>query len=316
MRRFLSAVLILAAFMLIPVTPARAGGEGIALVVNEDAVSLSDLKDRMHLVMASSGLPDTPDIREKLTPQIAGALIEEQLKMQEAKRLNITVTPEEVDQGFAALSAQNKFTPDQFKSLLKKGGINIATMQRQIRAQIAWSKVVQDELRPKITVTDSDIENVLQRLQANKGQIEYLLAEIFLPIENAKDEQSIQQLAQRLHTQIKSGQAPFFKIAQQFSKTAGASKGGDMGWVQQSQLPPELASALTGMAKESLTDPVRSLSGYHIMLVRDIRTIADDTIPPREEIVSGIGMERLERLQRRLLMDLKSAAFIENRVES
>ncbi|HEX6841365.1 MAG TPA: SurA N-terminal domain-containing protein, partial [Stellaceae bacterium] len=72
----------------------------IAAIVNDEVVSLNDLSNRMQLVMRSSGMEDTPQNRSRIQPQILRSLIDEKLQMQEAKRLNITVTPEELDQAF------------------------------------------------------------------------------------------------------------------------------------------------------------------------------------------------------------------------
>ncbi len=128
--------LSLACFLLaVPALPAAAREAGIAAIVNHDAISMTDLNDRIRLIMASSGLPDTPEIRSKLTSQVIDSLIEEQLMIQEATDRNISISPEEVKQGFAQLATQNKVSPEQFEGMIRGSGINIGTMQRQIRAQ-------------------------------------------------------------------------------------------------------------------------------------------------------------------------------------
>ncbi|MCB1562529.1 MAG: peptidylprolyl isomerase [Alphaproteobacteria bacterium] len=295
---------------------AQARSEGIAVVVNEDAITDSDLNDRLKLVIVSSGLPDNQDTRLKLVPQVVASLIDEQIMLQEARRLDISVSQEEINQGFATIAAQNNVEPAKFKSMLQNSGINTATMENQIESQISWSKVIQQKLRPQLIISEKDVDDVIERLHRDKGKSEFLLAEIFLPVDDPKEEGDARQLADRLAGQIKSGKAPFFRVAQQFSKAAGAARGGDMGWIQQGQLPDELDATLQTLSKNEVSAPVRSLSGYHILYVRDKRLISEDTIPPREEIFNDLGIKRLERMQRRYMMDLKSQAFIENRARS
>lgn len=313
MRIFL--VLIMFSLALLLPLVSQAQSEGIAAVVNADAISESDMNDRLNMVLVTSGLPNNAEVRSKLAPQVIGSLIEEQIKLQEARALEIEVPSEEIEQGFATIAQQNNIPPDKFKDVLKQSGINIDTMRRQIESQIAWSKVVQKKLRPQVIVSDNDIDAVLDRLSSNKGLTEYLLAEIFLPVDDPQAENDTRQLAQKLSSEIKKG-APFFKLAQQFSKAAGAAQGGDMGWIQQAQLPEELAQSAQQLEKDAASDPIRSLSGYHILYLRDKRQISDETMPGRDQVMTQIGLERLERLQRRYLLDLKSAAFIENRVGS
>ncbi|MGQ0527729.1 MAG: peptidylprolyl isomerase [Alphaproteobacteria bacterium] len=302
--------LILISFLIMTL-PTRA--ESIAAVVNADAISMSDLEARTDMIVISSGLPNSKEVREKLTPQILSALIEEQLKMQEAARLNVKVADEEINSGFAELAAQNNIPIDQFMLMIEKSGIDLETMKNQIRAQIGWGKVIQQEMRQKITVTDTDIDDYIQRIKSNKGKTEYHLAEILLPVDTERPEGEALKVADRLVQEITKG-ARFSKVAQQFSAAPGATQGGDRGWVQQGLLAPELDSVIQTTAKGMVTPPIRAVDGIHIFLVRDVRVITDESIPPRDKIYNMLGIQRLERLQARALLDLKSTAFIQTRV--
>ncbi|MFK7840043.1 MAG: peptidylprolyl isomerase [Bdellovibrionales bacterium] len=292
----------------------RAAEVGIAVVVNEDAITFSDLNDRYRLILVSSGIPDGPKTRQRLMPQIVSALVEEQLKFQEGLRNEVEVTQSEVNNGFSAIAEQNGLKPEEFREGLARSGINIETMYRQIRAQIVWSKVVSKSLRSQVNVTESDIDTVLDRLENNIGGFEYLASEIYLPVEEQGQEAQVRDLARNLATDMQAGKVPFFRIAQQFSKAPGAPQGGDLGWVQAGQLPREIDEVLIGLEPKQVSSPIRSLGGYHILLLREKRQIAEETMPERNAVGSSLGMERLDRLQARLLLDLKSSAFIEDRL--
>lgn len=286
----------------------------IAAIVNEDAVSGADVQDRMRLILASSGMKNTEEIRARIMPQVINGLIEEQIQMQEARRLEIVVTDEEIESGFAAIAAQNNMPAEKFLDLLKHQGIPQRTLARQIKAQIAWSKVVAKLLRPQIDITPNDVIARMERLRANIGKTEYLTAEIFLPVENPAEESKTRQLADELTRDIRNKKVPFQAVAVQFSKAAGAAQGGSLGWVQQGQLPKELDAVLTTLNEGEVSAPTRSLSGFHILTVRKKRTIAEENLPSEDDLTNQIGMERLERLQHQHLSDLKSTAFIDRRV--
>jgi len=296
--------------------PLQAREMGIAVIVNEDPITFTELEERYRLILASSRIPDSPKTRARLMPQIVSAMIDEQLQFQEGTRSKLKVSQSEINNGFATIAQQNKLSADEFRNALRRSGINLATIERQIEAQIMWSKVVGRQLRSKVNVSDNDIDTVEQRLNNNIGKTEYLTSEIFLPVERTADEPQVKELAYNLTRQMKAGQAQFFRVAQQFSKAPGAPQGGDLGWVQEGQLANELDQALLQMEPKTISEPIRSLGGYHILLLRNTREITPETIPAREQIRSSIGMQRLDRLQQRLLMDLKSAAFIENRLGS
>lgn len=290
--------------------------EAIAVIVNDDAITVSDVNDRLHMVLSSSGLPDNQDTRQRLTGQVVASLVEEQIKLQEAENLDITVGEQEVQGGFSNLAQMNNMTSEQFREVIRRAGINIASMYRQIESQIAWGKVVQAKLRPQVKIADKDIDIALERIENNIGKPEYLVAEIFLPVEDPREDSDVRQLASRLVSDIRAGKVPFFKVAQQFSKAPGAPQGGDLGWVQSGQLDDDLADTLEGMKNNTVSSPVRCVGGYHILFLRDQRVMEDSRVPSREQIMENIGVQRLERMQRRYLMDLKAAAFIENRLES
>lgn len=287
---------------------------GIAAVVNDAAISMRDVEDRIRLVLASSGLPDNKDIRARIMPQVIESLIEEQLKLQEARRNKLAVSDEEVQEGLATIAKQNNFTSDQFVGIMKKQGIPKNTLTDQIRAQLAWNKVVKEKLRRQVDVSETDLKVRTERLKSKIGQTEFLVSEIFLPAETPKRLAEAQQFAQRLTAEMKEKKIPFGALAAQFSKAAGADKGGSIGWVQQGQLDPALDKILMTLEPGGVSAPVRNGNGVHILYLQKKRTLTEDSIPPRDELMNMIGFERLDRVQQRALMDLKSSAFIDRRV--
>lgn len=294
-------------------TLTHAATQEIVAVVNEDAITAADLNKRLALIMASSGLPNTPEIRQKLAPQVINGLIEEQLMIQQAAKMDLTVTPEEIENGFNTIGQQNNMDGTKFKAMLKKGGIDISTLESQISAQIGWGKVVQAKLRTRVMISERDVDDALARIKAKVGATEYLVAEIFLPVDNKSKEDQAMQLANRMVGEIKKGKASFFKLAQQFSKSAGSAKGGDIGWMRQDQMAPEFLSGLKGVEKNQVSQPVRTSQGVHILFMRDTRSISDATVPSREQVYQNLGTERLDRLQRSYLRDIKASSFVDIR---
>ncbi|MBL8638154.1 MAG: peptidylprolyl isomerase [Alphaproteobacteria bacterium] len=295
-------------------SPALAAGkEGIAAVVNQDVVTKSDLMARHDLIAASTGLPRTPELMAKLRPQIVDMLIEEEIKMQEANRLKIEVTKEEIAQGFKSIADQNKVSPQDFRKMLESSGIRVGTMEDQIRAQIAWTKVVQRKIRPQIEVSDADVDSELEQLRANIGKPQYKISEIFLPLMEGKKPAEIQSFAEKLVSQLQKKPEAFGKVAQQFSAAPGAAQGGAVGWVIGGQMPTEVDAVLPSLSPRSISNPIKTQSGFYIIFLQEKREITEALLPSREDIMQRVGGMRLDRAQRRYLMDLRSSAFVEKR---
>lgn len=288
--------------------------EGVAATVNDEPITLSDVYDRLKLMIVSSGLPNTPDIQQRLKTQVLNMLIEEKLQVQEARQQGINITQEDVDGGFATIAGNNKMEPDRFKAMLQHGGIRIRTLENQIRAQIAWGKVVQRKLRPQIEVSETDIDARETFVASSLGKTQYQVAQIFLPVDSMQNDAEVKALADRLRIEMTQKNAPFPQVAQQFSQEAAAARGGDLGWVQDGQLPDALNEALATMQEGTLSEPIRSISGYHIVFLRGKRTVQQENLPNRDQLMQQIGTERLERLQRGYLNDLKAGAFVDRRV--
>ena len=312
MKKIISTIFV-SVFILFATTMSAHAMERIALIVNDTAITEHDIQSRMKMIMASSGLPNTDDVRAKIVPQIVKSLIEEQLKLQEAERLDIVINESDVKKGFAQVAQNNKMSAEKFEKALKGAGIDVRSIERQIQAQIAWSQVVQKRLKPQVFVSDGDIEDARARLAGAQGKTEYLLGEIFLPVNDPSDEADVKKAMNSLAKQAKSKNGSFYKLAQQFSKAAGAAQGGNVGWVQEGQLDEVLDEALVSLEKSQISNPIRSADGYHLFLMRDRRVVDAETLPSEAQIQYDLGIKRLERLERRYHMDLRAAAFIEQR---
>src|SRR5262249_46047074 len=96
----------------------------IAAIVNDDVVSLADLSNRVTLIMRSSGMEDNQQTRERITSQVLRSLIDERLQMQEAKRLNVKISDDEIGQALARIEQQNNMPKGSLDQLLAKSGIS------------------------------------------------------------------------------------------------------------------------------------------------------------------------------------------------
>lgn len=305
--------LLLTLCLLMPVAAKAAGNEGIAVVVNSDAITNSDVNERMKLIASSTGIPQSPEAIKKLRPQIIDMLVDDMLKMQEARRMGVKVSKEEVDGGFAEIAKNNNIPADDFRKMVEKSGIQIRTLEDQIRAQIAWGKVVQGKVRSKIEVSDSDIDAELNKIKRKLGQQQYRLSEIFLPVNNPAKEGELSTFAGKLVEQLRKQPEAFPKAAQQFSQAPGGKRGGDMGWIEKGQLPKEVDDKLETLEVDAISDPIKSQNAYYILMLKEKRVMTEEMLPKREDILQRIGTQRLERAARRYMLDLRATAFIETR---
>lgn len=248
--------------------PSDLYSDGVAAVVNDQIVSLYDLRQRLRLVISTSGMRPTADTMKRLKPQVLDQLKTEKLELEEAQRKNITVAPPEVDKEIEGIIKDNHLTMDQLKELLGKDNVAFETLRAQIAVQLAWQKAIEDEYADRINITEQDVNEELARIAEGANRPHYLVSEIFLAIDSPDQADAVLKNAQDLEAQIQSG-APFPTIARQFSQSPSAANGGDIGMVQEGQLSPELNDALKTLPIGSITPPIRSAGGYYILALRD-----------------------------------------------
>ncbi len=99
-----------------PMAPARpptgqAPEMRIAAVVNDEVITDYDVVSRMRMVMISSNIPDTPETRQRIAPQVLRSLIDEKLELEEAKREHITATDAEINAALEQIEKQNNMKP-------------------------------------------------------------------------------------------------------------------------------------------------------------------------------------------------------------
>ena len=283
-----------------------------AAVVNDDIISVLDLAMRVELTMIAAGVQDTQDVRRRLTPQVLRNLIDERLQMQEAKRLDITVSDEQVATALEQIAQQNNMTEGQFLTMLRNRGVIPTTLIDQVRAQIAWQAIVQRRIRPNVDITQEEVQEVADRLAARRGSIERQVSEIFIPIESTAKEAEAEANANRLFDELRRG-ANFAGLARQFSQSGTASLGGDLGWVPDGELDEELNSVLAQMGPGEISVPIRTVSGYHILYLRDMRKNEGGTID-RQRIQDTLTNQRLDQLAQRSLQELRREANVDVRI--
>lgn len=254
-----------------------------AAVVNDIVISSYDLDQRIKLAMVTSGQQPNADLARRLHDQILRQLVDEMLQLLEAQKYNVKVTAEDVDTALKRIGQQNNISSDQINKMLDDSGIARATLQQQLQADIAWQKLVQQRVAPRVSVSDEEVDTVLARMQETSNQTQYLAAEIFIPVESPAQEAQAKESILNIRAQLEQG-ASFAGMARQFSKTATASGGGDLGWVTDGDVQPEVGKTLKSMRPGTVSDPIRAAGGFYLIGLREKRTAAgtkaEEAAPP------------------------------------
>ncbi|WP_417518379.1 peptidylprolyl isomerase [Minwuia sp.] len=243
---------------------------GIAAVVDDEVISAYDLEERLDLVIASANLPATEETRRRLRPQVLRTLVDEELQKHAARDAGVQVLNGEIDEEINAIAERNGMSGARLLDQLNRAGVDAHALRQQVLAALAWQRFMAARLLRTVDVSDEEIDEVIRERQEAKGETLYLVSEILLTVDNPSDEDAVREGAERLIRQIRNG-ADFSALARQFSSGATAQQGGDVGWVSDSQMGPEIEAVLPGLQVGQISDPIRTATGYAIIGVRDTR---------------------------------------------
>lgn len=239
-----------------------------AAVVNGIVISTFDLDQRSRMILSTSGGAAGAAAMQRIREQVLRTLIDEILQLAEARKMEISVTEAQIDESLSKIAQQNGTTPDAIVRSLAAAGIYPDTLRTQIAAEVAWSQVIEARIAPRINISDEAIDAEMKRIQDGASKPQYYISEIFIGADSPGDDARARRAIEQIMAQIQAG-TPFPALAEQFSESASAGRGGDMGWVQDGDVAPEIWSTLQAMQVQTISRPIRTSAGWYLIALRD-----------------------------------------------
>jgi len=238
--------------------------EGIAAIVNDQPISYSDVRERARLLLLSlGGQPSQQDIL-RVTSQALEQLIDEKLQLEKAAEFEQEIEEAEILASINDMAAQSGLNQSQLYQQLLSSGVNPRSLEEQMRAEIAWRRIMNGLYGSRIRISENQIDERLGQLRAALGETQYRVSEIFLFAPDPESKAQAVEAANSIRAQLLEG-APFQVAAQRFSSAPTSATGGDMGWISLEDLDPEVASALLAMGERGLSEPITVANGVYLV---------------------------------------------------
>jgi peptidyl-prolyl cis-trans isomerase SurA len=241
-------------------------------------------------------------------------MIYSRVQLQYAKETGLRVDDAQLEKALARIAEDNKISLAAMRDTLEKDGVSFAKFREDIRDEITMARLREREVDNKITVAESEVDNLLRTLQLQDGKAEeFDLSHILIRVpEQASPEQLRERRAraEQALAQIKGG-ADFRQVAAGFSEAPDAVQGGAMGWRELARLPAIFADAVRELKSGQVSGVLRSPNGFHLVRVNERRgqsaplivaqTHARHILIKTSELVSeNDAKERLLKLKERL----------------
>lgn len=251
------------------------GEDRIMAIVNGDVVSRADVVNRARLFALNAGLALPPEMLDRLSAQLVRLLVDERLRMQEVQRRRIPVSDADVAEAVRDLESRNGLPSGALRQQLLASGIQPRVLFDQIRAQIGWARLLRLQLGPEAQPSDAVVEEAMRAAKARVGQPEYLVSEIFIPLDDPRNEAETRRFAEEVIGQLRRG-VPFPMVATQFSQSQTALQGGDMGWIRKEEVDDPVAQVIERMPIGAISNAIRVPGGFQIVALRQKRESGRD----------------------------------------
>lgn len=269
--------------VLLQIAPARAAVvtvDRVVAVVNRSPITRQELDERIASIrknLSRQGIQaPAADILESEALQ---RMITERVMLEQANNLGIRVDDGLLEGALSRIAQQNKLSLSELRKRLESDGTNWRSFSDDIRKEITLSQLREREIENKILVTEAEVDDFL-RLNANKPNMEYRIAQIMVGLpENASPEQIQEKRVRIIAARQELGEGKDFgAVAATYSTAAEAANGGLIGWRATGALAPAFADMLEKLKAGEITDIVRSGTGLHIFKLLEKREQTDKQI--------------------------------------
>ncbi len=283
-------------------------------VVNGKEIKREEIDKYYRTRVNPEGQEPSQEEALSLKLNVLDELINNEILLERAKKLNLEASDGEVEDKFTEL--KSPYTEDEFQRRLKEQGATVDDLKSDLRRQLSIQKLLNREVVAKISITDQDVSDFYNanRPQFNVAEPQYHIAQILVTprkeqqIRNRKNddatnEAEAQRKVKMLMDRLDSG-ADFAQLAMDYSEDMNtAGTGGDLGYVPESALnqsDPALKRIVLGMKPGQVSQPIQLKEGYRILklITRESPGLRGISDPQVQQTIRDTLRNRKEQLLR------------------
>ena len=284
----------------IPAT--TAGAQQIVVIVNGEPITALDVDQRSKLSQLST---------HKVPPrqEVLDELINERLKLREAKKFGLDVSVSEVDTAYASMASRMRFTADQLTQQLAKSGVNVSTLKARIKADIAWSQIVRGRYQASLQIGEKDILSAMETKSDDSVGYDYTMRPILFLVPAGSAETFID--GRKREAEALRGR---FQGCEEGITFARALK--DVAVREQvirssADIPAELRKVLEGIEVGRLTPPEVTKFGVEMFAICAKKESTADNSPGKRQAKESLMAQRYEQRSKQYLQELRRGAMLE-----
>jgi len=295
--------------------------EKVAAVVGDQLVLASEVEDRVGPLMADVNRITDPDKRAAraaaLRREVLERLIDDELILQQAAELKLSISSEQVDASIEEIKKQNSLTDEQLREALRSQGMTMSAYRADLRRQLLRFRVLNIAVGSRVNVSDDEVRAYYDRHMKDGSNVQVRASHVFVAIPDGADAAAVaekQAQAQKILERAQGGE-DFAKLAREASDDAATrADGGDLGYFGKDMLPKAIEELVFAMKVGEVRGPIRVDRGFHVIKLVD-RKVKDPK--PFDEVKEDIRMQLrqkdMERQTKIYLGELRKKTLVDIR---
>ena len=267
MKFFFTAFLILSSFCV----SASTTYDRIQIIVNDRIITQNEIKIRLAEIIKQGRGQHLPEKKVKeLRSRMINLLIEEALLDIRADELSIRITDVQLDAEVDRYRKQNGLSQIEFEELLERRQLTLTDFKVGYLKRTRRTQVINREIRSQISITDEKLRELYDKgegktVRVHARHILLVLKQDALP----EEVQKVRQKLSGIKKQIESGKS-FTEMADLYSQDPSVKQNhGDLGFFGKKDMVREFAEVSFSLEPGTLSEPVRSPFGFHLIEVLD-----------------------------------------------
>jgi peptidyl-prolyl cis-trans isomerase SurA len=279
--------------------------QSVAVLVTGEPITNYDIEQRtkLNFLTTHQQMPRQDVINE---------LINEKVKIKEAKRFGVDPSSSDIDEAYAGMSTRMRITADQLTKTLEVQGIRPETLKARLRAEMVWTSLVRGRYKESLQVGEKDVAAVAQEggEAIQTEAFEYKMQPIVLIVPRGSAPTAIElrkKEAENLRERVTTCEQAnaYFKSMQNAAIRGSVTK-------TSADLPVPLRELLDKTPIGHLTPPEVTKQGVEMVALCDRKPTKIDS-PKKREIRDKMYQQKYEKKSKEYLDDVRRAAMIEYR---
>ncbi len=240
----------------------------IVAVVNDEVVTLYELRTRLNMALAQLQRQGTPlPPRDVLERQMLERLIMDKVQLQHAREIGLRIDDVQLEGALQRIAAANKMSLPQFRDALQKDGVSFAKFREDIRSEMTIARVREREVESKLVISEGEIDNYLSGDPSKGSNEEYEVAHILLRAPESASPEQLQRLrakTEQIYARVLKGEN-FAELAAAYSDAPDGLQGGSLGVRTMDRLPSIFADVVKRLQPGDVGPILQSPNGFHIV---------------------------------------------------